>query len=54
MLEDIIRGINERRLISIPHHINSQFVLDSIISVLITRVDLISIVNERFMGSIKI
>lgn len=54
LLDIIISGMNDRRLISIPHHINSQFVLDNIISVLIRRVDVISIENARVLGSIKI
>ena len=54
MFDEIIIGINLKRLISIPHHINNQFDLDTIIIVLITSVDEIRRINERLRIFIKI
>ena len=38
----MINGINDKRLISMPHHMNSQFVLETIIRVLMISVDVAS------------
>lgn len=47
--------MNDKRFSSIPHHMNNQFVLESIISVLIIIVEVTRIRNERFKNrSIKI
>lgn len=47
-------GINLNKLISSPHHKNSQLFLEIIIIVLIIRVVNISIRNGRLMSHIKI
>lgn len=48
-VEEAIRGMNEIKLSSIPVHRYNQFVLDSVMRVLITRV----VVNNNIEGSIK-
>lgn len=53
LFEDIINGINLKRLISRPHHKNNQFLLEIIISELIIKVVNISMVNGRFISHIK-
>lgn len=54
LFEFNIRGINLIKLISSPHQRNSQFLLDIIINVLNTRIDVEIAGNERErMGCIK-